>query len=115
LAFVGVFAYIGYHMYLFSNELAERGQKKLEKKNISFSKDGMKVGVKGLRDEDYADKTQNVLVKAWNHASFPGYKSRLWNTDATPDFKKMNAKTTGARPSVSPRPSSSRTTSTASK
>jgi len=45
-------------MYIFSNELAERGKHKMEKKNILFTKDGMKVGVKELKDEDYADKTQ---------------------------------------------------------
>lgn len=28
------------------------------KKNITFTKDGMRVGVKQARDEDYEDKTQ---------------------------------------------------------
>ena len=28
----------------------------------------------------------SVLVKVWNHASFPGYKSRLWNANATPEL-----------------------------
>jgi len=99
-------------MYLFTNELAERGKNKMEKKNIMFTKDGMKVGVKTVAHDDYADKTQSVLVKAWNLASFPGYKSKLWNTDATPDFKRTNsgsATTTGARPSGS-RQSSSHST-----
>jgi len=54
----------------------------MEKKHVSFTKDGMKVGVKELNDEDYADKTQNLLVKTWNASSFPAYKSRLWNTQA---------------------------------
>jgi len=45
-------------MYLYSLELSDKANKKLEKKNIAFTKDGMKVGVKELRDEDYADKTQ---------------------------------------------------------
>jgi hypothetical protein len=108
-AFLGVGAYVGYHLYVFSNELAERGKTKMEKKNISFSKDGLKVGVKELKDEDYADKTQNYLVKAWNHASFPGYKSRIWNSEATPDFKK-NGTTAGS----AVRPSASRAASSAS-
>lgn len=30
----------------------------MEKKNISFSKEGMKVGVKDVKKEDYEDKTQ---------------------------------------------------------
>ena len=32
--------------------------KGLEKRNIAFSKDGMKVGVKEMNSEDYEDKTQ---------------------------------------------------------
>jgi len=30
----------------------------MEKKHVSFTKDGMKVGVKEVKDEDYADRTQ---------------------------------------------------------
>ncbi|QDS71713.1 hypothetical protein FKW77_008535 [Venturia effusa] len=90
LALVGVVAYFGYQMYIFSNELADRGVKKMEKKNIFIGKDGAKVGVKEVRSEDYEDKTQNVLVKTWNHASFPGFKSRIWNSEATPDFKRSS-------------------------
>ncbi|KAK3060326.1 hypothetical protein LTS18_008794 [Coniosporium uncinatum] len=56
--FVAVGGYIGYQMYLYSLELSAKANKKLEKKHIAFTKDGMKVGVKELRDEDYADKTQ---------------------------------------------------------
>jgi hypothetical protein len=33
----------------------------MEKKNISFSKDGMKVGVKDLKHESYEDKTQRYV------------------------------------------------------
>lgn len=45
-------------MTVYTNELKERGIKKMEKKNIMLTKDGMKVGVKEVRDEDYADATQ---------------------------------------------------------
>jgi hypothetical protein len=48
-------------MYLFTNELAERGKNKMEKKNIMFTKDGMKVGVKTVAHDDYADKTQRCV------------------------------------------------------
>ena len=110
----------------------------MEKKNIHVTKDGMKVGVKEVKTEDYEDKTQkyeiscpnhprlfsgflgqlanmcySVLVKAWNHASFPGYKSRIWNTDATPGFKK-NGSSTSARPSASRSSSSTSKVKTAS-
>ena len=51
--------YIGYQIYLWSEEMKDRGRKHMEKKNVSFSKDGgLKVGVKQMDDETYADKTQ---------------------------------------------------------
>ncbi|KAK7567794.1 hypothetical protein IWX91DRAFT_333292 [Phyllosticta citricarpa] len=54
----------------------------MEKKNVTFTKDGMKVGVKQRSTEDYADQTQSYLVKAWSLTSFPAYKSRLgWNKE----------------------------------
>lgn len=77
------------------------------KKNIVLTKDGMSVGVKHVRDEDYEDKAQrcgtanlgtpavratwmsadehewnSLLVKAWNYSTWPAYKSRLWNKEA---------------------------------
>ena len=55
-------------IFLYSNELAERGVKKMEKKNVVFTKDGAKVGVKEVNAEDYADKTQRAFVKTWNTA-----------------------------------------------
>ncbi|KAI1525740.1 hypothetical protein PtrSN002B_010439 [Pyrenophora tritici-repentis] len=45
-AVVGGIGWVGYQIYLYSNELAERGVKKMEKKNVVFTKDGAKVGVK---------------------------------------------------------------------
>ena len=55
-------------IYLYSNELAERGVRKMEKKNVVLTKDGAKVGVKEVSAEDYADKTQRAFVKTWNAA-----------------------------------------------
>ena len=55
-------------IYLYSNELAERGVRKMEKKNVVFTKDGAKVGVKEVSAEQYADKTQRAFVKTWNAA-----------------------------------------------
>jgi hypothetical protein len=55
-------------IFLYSNELAERGVKKMEKKNVVFTKDGAKVGVKEVSTENYADKTQRAFVKTWNAA-----------------------------------------------
>jgi len=56
---VGVAAFIGYGLYQWSNELAERANKKMEKQHMSFTKEGgLKVEVKGLQDEQSAAKTQ---------------------------------------------------------
>ncbi|KAG9190208.1 hypothetical protein G6011_08296 [Alternaria panax] len=55
-------------IFLYSNELAERGVKKMEKKNVVFTKDGARVGVKEVSNETYADKTQRAFVKTWNAA-----------------------------------------------
>jgi hypothetical protein len=49
-------------MYIYTNELADRGKKKMEKKNVTFTKDGMKVGVKEMKHEDYTDKTQRYGI-----------------------------------------------------
>lgn len=75
----------------------------MEKKHVSFTKDGMKVEYKQVNDEDYAsaqqryalhalssigqlhggdtDRSTSYLVKAWNYSSLPNYKSRFWNKD----------------------------------
>lgn len=42
--------------------------KKMEKKNVIFTKDGAKVSVKEVSAEAYADKTQRAFVKTWNAA-----------------------------------------------
>ncbi len=56
---VGGGGYIGYQIYLWSNEVTDRGKKSLEKKNMSFTKEGgLKVGVKERSAEEYTDKTQ---------------------------------------------------------
>lgn len=61
-AVVGGAAYFGYQIYLWSNELADRGQKHMEKKNMTFTKDGgLKVGIKQMGAEEYADRTQRLV------------------------------------------------------
>ena len=62
---VGGGGYMGYQMYLWSNEMTDRGKKHMEKKNMSFTKEGgLKVGVKEMKDEAYADKTQQYVQEA---------------------------------------------------
>ncbi|KAI9656711.1 MAG: hypothetical protein M1829_000370 [Trizodia sp. TS-e1964] len=83
LVLVAGFAVIGYHCYCFAQALTDRGVKKLEKKNVVFTKEGgIRVGVRDVHHERYVDGTQSVLVKAWNLSSWPGYKSRFWNKQA---------------------------------
>jgi Flp pilus assembly protein CpaB len=71
-AVVGGLGWVGYQIFLYSNELAERGVKKMEKKNVVFTKDGAKVGVKEVSTESYTDKTQRAFVKTWNAAQEGG-------------------------------------------
>ncbi|KAH0400869.1 hypothetical protein KCU89_g4748, partial [Aureobasidium melanogenum] len=66
--FVGAFAFVGYQMYLWTNDLANHGKKTMEKKNVMFTKDGMKVGVKEMSEEEYADRTQRCVFFTSNLA-----------------------------------------------
>ena len=59
---VGGAAYIGYQIFAWSNEMGERGKKHMEKKHMSFTKEGgLKVGVKEMGTEDYEDRTQRSV------------------------------------------------------
>lgn len=75
-AVVGGLGWVGYQIFLYSNELAERGVKKMEKKNVVFTKDGARVGVKEVTAEEYADKTQKAFVNTWNAAHDGGESVR---------------------------------------
>ncbi|QKX56191.1 uncharacterized protein TRUGW13939_03291 [Talaromyces rugulosus] len=86
---IGILALIGFVVYSIVQDISNKTKANMEKKNIKFSKDGMKVSMKEVNDEDYKDQTQSVLVNVWNHSSFPGYKSKLWNNGATPEDKKV--------------------------
>lgn len=55
---VGVIGFVGYQIFLWTGELTTKGKDKMEKKNISFTDGGMKVGVKDRSAEHAADKTQ---------------------------------------------------------
>ncbi|KAK5171623.1 hypothetical protein BJ546DRAFT_1073656 [Cryomyces antarcticus] len=77
--FVGVFGYVGYQMYVFTNELTERGKKKMEKTNVTFTKEGLKVGVKDVRDEDYTGTQQSVQEPSLEHGTDCG----SWSKHAT--------------------------------
>jgi len=81
LVVLGLAAFVGYAAYCVVNDVADKTSKKMEEKNVSFSKDGMRVGIKEKKTENYVDQTQSLLVKAWNFSTWPAYKSRLWNKE----------------------------------
>ncbi len=60
LLFVGlaVAAFIGYAAYTIATDIADKTSKKMEQKNVSFGKDGMKIGIKEVKTENYVDQTQ---------------------------------------------------------
>ena len=51
-------AVVGYVAYSIANDIADKTAAKMEKKNVSFGKEGLKIGVKELKEEDYVGATQ---------------------------------------------------------
>ncbi|KIW05522.1 uncharacterized protein PV09_03403 [Verruconis gallopava] len=97
LGSLAVFAWIGYEMYVYSNQLADRGKRHLEKKNIVYTKDGVKVGVKDRKDEDLTDKSQSMLHKTWSLATSPESRPDLPHQPSDGKVKT----TSSSRPSAS--------------
>ncbi|KAE8410730.1 hypothetical protein BDV36DRAFT_302479 [Aspergillus pseudocaelatus] len=58
---VTVLAVIGYITWSIVQEVTRNTKSKMEKKNVVWTKDGMKVGVKELNNEDYQDRTQRFV------------------------------------------------------
>jgi beta-lactam-binding protein with PASTA domain len=58
LVAVIVLCVIGYIAYGIVQEVSKNTRSKMEKKNVMFTKDGLKVGVKELSEEDYVDRSQ---------------------------------------------------------
>jgi len=69
----------------------------MEARHLSISKDGMKVSLKEMKNENYVDKTQNMLVNAWNLSEWPAYKSRFWNKQAPEEGRKSPRPDAGGR------------------
>ncbi|MCJ1355924.1 MAG: hypothetical protein MMC33_005917 [Icmadophila ericetorum] len=82
LTFLVFAAIVFYVVYMIVTDIADKTSKKMEEKHITLSKDGLKVGIKELKEENYVGKTQSVLVNVWNYSTWPAYKSRLWNKEA---------------------------------
>ncbi|KAI4164190.1 MAG: hypothetical protein LQ342_002154 [Letrouitia transgressa] len=81
LLFVLAAAGVGYAVYSVAASVADTTSKKMERKHVVLTKEGMRVGVREVAREGYVDRTQSMLVKAWNYSSWPGYRSRLWNKE----------------------------------
>lgn len=56
--FVGIVAAVAFVAYSIAHDVGHKTRQKLEKKHVSFSRDGMKVGVKEVTAEEQEDKTQ---------------------------------------------------------
>lgn len=41
----------------------------MERRNVVFTKDGVRVGIRHVNTEKYVDQTQNWVVKAWSLAT----------------------------------------------
>lgn len=59
---VVVLSVVGYIAYSIVQEVSKTTRSKMEKKNVMFTRDGMKVGVKELSDEAYVDRSQRWVV-----------------------------------------------------
>lgn len=98
LVFLGGFAFVAYYIFLAVTQIGAAANDKMQSKNVVFTKDGLKVGVKEIKNENYVDRTQSILVKAWNLSSWPGYKSRLWNKEAAQTTGKADKKGENRKP-----------------
>ncbi|KAF4345771.1 hypothetical protein FBEOM_240 [Fusarium beomiforme] len=65
-ALLGVGGWIGYQVYISVAKMSDAASERMGKKNVVFTKDGVKVGVKQIKNENYVDATQSWFVKAWN-------------------------------------------------
>lgn len=77
LLLVAVAAVVGYAVFTIATSISDTTSQKMQKHNITVSREGLKVGVKEMDQERYTDRTQGVLMKAWNTATWPAYNSKL--------------------------------------
>ncbi|CAG8954889.1 hypothetical protein HYFRA_00008577 [Hymenoscyphus fraxineus] len=82
LIFLAICAFIGYQIYLSVQNISLAASDKMQSKNVVFTKDGVKVGVKEVKNENYVDNTQSFMVKAWNLSTLSGSKDRIQDKKA---------------------------------
>lgn len=61
LVVVAIFGVVGYIAYSIVQDVTKNTREKMEERNVMFTKDGMTVGVKELKDEDYKDRSQRLV------------------------------------------------------
>lgn len=59
--FVAVFAAVGFVVYSIVQSVSKNTREKMERKHVVFTKDGMKVEMKEVKDEAYKDQTQRCV------------------------------------------------------
>jgi len=64
--FLAGIAFVGYQIYESLLKIKTQAKKQMGNKNVVFTKDGVRVGIKHVDSEVYVDKTQSWVVKAWN-------------------------------------------------
>ncbi|KAK8044826.1 hypothetical protein PG993_004850 [Apiospora rasikravindrae] len=67
--FVGGAVFVGYHIWASVGKIQQSAADRMARKNVVFTKDGVRVGVKQMEQERYVDATQSWFVKAWNMAA----------------------------------------------
>lgn len=66
LVVLSIIGFVLYQVYLSATKFRESASERMGKKNVVFTKDGVRVGVKQIQNEKYVDTTQSWVVKAWN-------------------------------------------------
>lgn len=56
--FLCVFGFIAYACYTIANDVKKTTVQKMQKKHVRVTKDGMKVGVREVREEEYVGGQQ---------------------------------------------------------
>ncbi len=63
---VGILAVVGFVVYSIVQDISNKTRDKMEKKNVMFTRDGMKVGVKEVNEEDYVDRSQRSVYLSFS-------------------------------------------------
>ncbi|KAG5983882.1 hypothetical protein E4U55_006867 [Claviceps digitariae] len=66
IIFILAIGWVLRQVYDSATKIRDTASERMGKKNVVFTKDGMRVGVKDVQNERYVDKTQSWVVKAWN-------------------------------------------------